>query len=77
LEDASHAIGAHYQCQPVANCRYSTISVFGFHPLKIIIIAKVDLATINYAPLAQRTVDFRNHGTTKDAQLFELLAPGP
>ena len=47
LEDASHAIGAHYQGEPVGNCRYSAISVFSFHPVKIITTGEGGLATTN------------------------------
>ena len=36
LEDASHAIGGRYQGEPVGNCLNSYITVFSFHPVKII-----------------------------------------
>jgi dTDP-4-amino-4,6-dideoxygalactose transaminase len=36
IEDASHAIGGSYQAEPVGSCRYSDITVFSFHPVKII-----------------------------------------
>ena len=77
LEDASHAIGAHYQGEPVGNCRYSAISVFSFHPVKIITTGEGGLATTNDLLLAQRMMDLRSHGITKDAQSFERPAPGP
>ena len=77
LEDASHAIGANYQGEPVGNCRYSAISVFSFHPVKIITTGEGGLATTNDPLLAQRMVDLRSHGITKDAQRFERPAPGP
>jgi len=77
LEDASHAIGGSYQDQPVGDCRYSAITVFSFHPVKIITTAEGGLATTNDPLLAQRMADLRSHGVVKDAQRFELLAPGP
>ena len=49
LEDASHAIGGGYQGEPVGNCRYSAITVFSFHPVKIITTAEGGLA----APMIQ------------------------
>ena len=77
LEDASHAIGARYQGEPVGNCRHSAISVFSFHPVKIITTGEGGLATTNDPNLAQCMADFRSHGITKDAQRFERPAPGP
>lgn len=77
LEDASHAIGGRYQGEPVGNCRHSAISVFSFHPVKIITTGEGGLATTNDPHLAQRMADLRSHGITKDAQRFERPAPGP
>ena len=77
VEDASHAIGAHYQNEPVGNCRYSAISVFSFHPVKIITTAEGGLATTNDPRLAQRMADLRSHGITKEEARFERPSPGP
>ena len=76
LEDASHAIGGGYQGEPVGNCRHSAITVFSFHPVKIITTGEGGLATTNDSVLAQRMADLRSHGITKDAQRFELPAAG-
>jgi UDP-4-amino-4,6-dideoxy-N-acetyl-beta-L-altrosamine transaminase len=77
LEDASHAIGGHYQGEPVGNCRYSAITVFSFHPVKIITTGEGGLATTNDPNLSQCMADLRSHGITKDAQRFERPALGP
>jgi UDP-4-amino-4,6-dideoxy-N-acetyl-beta-L-altrosamine transaminase len=77
VEDASHAIGAHYLDEPVGNCRYSAISVFSFHPVKIITTGEGGLATTNDPLLAQRMADLRSHGITKEEVRFERPAPGP
>jgi len=77
LEDASHAIGGRYQDQPVGDCRYSAITVFSFHPVKIITTGEGGLATTNAPQLAQRMADLRSHGITKDEERFERPAPGP
>ncbi len=77
LEDASHAIGGSYQGEPVGNCRYSAISVFSFHPVKIITTGEGGLATTNNPFLAQRMAELRSHGITKDPNRFEQPAPGP
>ncbi len=77
LEDASHAIGGSYRDEPVGNCRYSAITVFSFHPVKIITTAEGGLATTNDPQLARRMADLRSHGITKEEARFERPAPGP
>ena len=62
IEDASHAIGARYQGEPVGNCRYSDITVFSFHPVKIITTAEGGLAVTNHSALAQKMNLLRSHG---------------
>jgi UDP-4-amino-4,6-dideoxy-N-acetyl-beta-L-altrosamine transaminase len=76
LEDASHAIGGSYRGEPVGNCRYSAITVFSFHPVKIITTAEGGMATTNNPQLAQRLADLRSHGIIKDEARFERPAPG-
>ena len=77
IEDASHAIGGRYHHEPVGNCRHSAITVFSFHPVKIITTGEGGLATTNDPCLAQRMAQLRSHGITKDVQRFERPAPGP
>jgi UDP-4-amino-4,6-dideoxy-N-acetyl-beta-L-altrosamine transaminase len=77
LEDASHAIGGHYQGESVGSCRHSAISVFSFHPVKIITTAEGGMATTNDSRLARRMAVLRSHGITKDEARFELPATGP
>ena len=77
LEDASHAIGGRYQDLPVGDCRHSAITVFSFHPVKIITTAEGGLATTNDPKLAQRMTYLRSHGIIKDEARFERPAAGP
>ena len=77
LEDASHAIGGLYQGAPVGNCRHSAITVFSFHPVKIITTGEGGLATSNDQELAQRMTELRSHGIVRDAERFEQPAAGP
>ena len=77
LEDASHAIGGRYQGEPVGNCRYSAITVFSFHPVKIITTGEGGLSTTNDPELAQRMAELRSHGIVRDAERFELPVAGP
>ena len=77
LEDASHAIGGRYEGEPVGNCRYSTITVFSFHPVKIITTGEGGLATTNDPLLAQRMAELRSHGIVREPERFEQPAAGP
>ena len=72
IEDASHAIGAQYKNRPVGACTYSDISVFSFHPVKIITTAEGGIATTQNSYLAEQMKVFRSHGVTRDqAQLID------
>ena len=71
LEDASHAIGGRYQGEPVGNCHYSAITVFSFHPVKIITTGEGGLATTNDSVLAQRMTELRSHGIVREPERFE------
>ena len=66
IEDASHAIGGRYQGQPIGNCRYSDITVFSFHPVKIITTAEGGMAMTNDAQLSNKMALLRSHGITRD-----------
>ena len=77
LEDASHAIGGRYQGEPVGNCRFSAITVFSFHPVKISTTGEGGLATTNDPLLAQRMAELRSHGIVREAVRFERPAAGP
>jgi len=70
IEDAAHAIGGKYRGQSVGNCRYSDITVFSFHPVKIITTAEGGLATTNQAELAEKMQLLRSHGITRNPDLM-------
>lgn len=65
IEDASHAIGGSYHGHKIGSCRYSDITVFSFHPVKIITTAEGGVATTNDAQLAEKMALYRSHGITK------------
>ena len=77
LEDASHAIGGRYRGEPVGNCLHSAITVFSFHPVKIITTGEGGMATTNDPVLAQRMAELRSHGIVREAERFERPAAGP
>jgi UDP-4-amino-4,6-dideoxy-N-acetyl-beta-L-altrosamine transaminase len=70
IEDASHAIGAKYKSNPVGNCEYSDITIFSFHPVKIITTGEGGVATTNSKNLAKMMRLLRSHGVTRDEQLM-------
>jgi len=77
IEDASHAIGASRNGEPVGSCRWSHVTVFSFHPVKIITTAEGGMALTNDPDLAERMAALRTHGITRDARRFETVATGP
>lgn len=77
VEDAAHAIGATYENQPIGSCKYSDISVFSFHPVKIITTGEGGLVTTANSDLAKKIQALRSHGVTKDTSTFSTPADGP
>ncbi|MFO7684771.1 MAG: UDP-4-amino-4,6-dideoxy-N-acetyl-beta-L-altrosamine transaminase [Desulfobacterales bacterium] len=77
IEDASHAIGGRYRGEPVGNCRYSDITVFSFHPVKIITTAEGGMALTNDSELARHMSLLRSHGITRNADEMTSAPDGP
>jgi len=77
VEDASHAVGARYRDESVGNCRYSDITVFSFHPVKIITTGEGGMALTNGEHLAERMALLRSHGITRDASRMTSEPDGP
>lgn len=77
IEDASHAIGASYKNQKVGSCKYSDITIFSFHPVKIITTAEGGLATTNDSEINEKLELFRSHGITKNEDMMETESHGP
>ncbi|WP_198589401.1 UDP-4-amino-4,6-dideoxy-N-acetyl-beta-L-altrosamine transaminase [Vibrio breoganii] len=71
IEDASHAIGGEYYNSPIGNCEYSDITVFSFHPVKIVTTAEGGAALTNDQILAEKMELYRSHGITRDADKME------
>lgn len=77
IEDASHAIGGKYRGEAIGNCRYSDITIFSFHPVKIVTTAEGGMAVTNDAQLAERLSLLRSHGITRDEHLMTEPMHGP
>ena len=77
IEDASHAIGGRYKDEPIGNCRYSDITVFSFHPVKIITTGEGGMALTSDAELAKKMLRLRSHGITRNAGDMTHQPDGP
>lgn len=77
IEDASHAIGARQAGRMVGDCAYSDVTVFSFHPVKIVTTAEGGMAVTQDADLAARMALFRSHGITRDPALMLGEVEGP
>ncbi|TMP05568.1 UDP-4-amino-4,6-dideoxy-N-acetyl-beta-L-altrosamine transaminase [Pseudoalteromonas sp. S3178] len=76
IEDASHAIGGRYLEQPIGSSEYSDITVFSFHPVKIVTTAEGGAALTNSKALADKMALYRSHGITRDEALMENASHG-
>jgi len=77
IEDASHAIGSKYQNKQVGSCTYSDITIFSFHPVKIITTGEGGMALTNSPEYLQTLHLARSHGVTRDASLMTHEPDGP
>ena len=77
IEDASHAIGGKYKGQYVGSCRYSDVTVFSFHPVKIVTTGEGGMALTNDFGLAEKMNLLRTHGITRDERLMTKAPDGP
>ena len=77
IEDASHAIGGMYNSRRIGNCAHSDITIFSFHPVKIITSGEGGMATTQDESLAHRMRMLRSHGITRNETEFEFDNDGP
>jgi dTDP-4-amino-4,6-dideoxygalactose transaminase len=77
IEDASHAIGARYQDGRIGNCQYSDITVFSFHPVKVITTGEGGMALTNNLKLAAHMSRLRSHGITRSPHEMTQIPDGP
>ena len=77
IEDASHAVGGHYQQYTIGSCQFSDITVFSFHPVKIITSAEGGMALTQNIGLAKSMASFRSHGITGDQEFMTEESHGP
>lgn len=76
LEDASHSLGARFKNQRVGSCKWSDITVFSLHPVKIITSGEGGVANTNNKKLYEIMQTLKNHGITKNKKKFINKSPG-
>ncbi|HHQ6574832.1 TPA: UDP-4-amino-4,6-dideoxy-N-acetyl-beta-L-altrosamine transaminase [Serratia fonticola] len=77
IEDASHAIGGNYLDKKIGASIYSDITIFSFHPVKIVTTAEGGMALTNDKQLAEKMRLARSHGITRDTQAMTQEPDGP
>jgi len=77
IEDAAHAIGARYLQEPIGNCCYSDITIFSFHPVKLITTGEGGAVLTNNLELSNRVRLLRSHGITREPHQMVKKPSGP
>ncbi|AJQ26084.1 UDP-4-amino-4,6-dideoxy-N-acetyl-beta-L-altrosamine transaminase [Pelosinus fermentans] len=77
IEDASHAIGGRYKGQKVGSGAYSDMTVFSFHPVKVVTTAEGGIVLTNKIELYEKLIRFRSHGITRKQELMTEESHGP
>ncbi len=77
IEDAAHAIGGSYRGKLIGSCEFSDVTVFSFHPVKIMTTAEGGMAVTNDAQIASRMARLRTHGVTRNQAEMQNKNPHP
>lgn len=77
IEDASHAIGGSYKNTKIGSCSYSDMTVFSFHPVKIITTGEGGMILTNREDLYQKLIRLRTHGITRNPVFMQGKSHGP
>ena len=77
IEDASHSLGGRYYSKMVGCSKWSDITVFSFHPVKIITTGEGGCCTTNKKKYYDKLKALRNNGITKERRNFKFKNLGP
>lgn len=77
IEDASHATGGRYEDTKVGSCTYSDMTVFSFHPVKIVTTAEGGMVLTNNRDLYEKLIRLRSHGITRNPEYMQGKSEGP
>lgn len=76
IEDASHAIGGKFKNEPIGNCQFSDITIFSFHPVKIITTGEGGMALTNNLELNKKMCLLRSHGINREPEEMRFAQEG-
>jgi len=76
IEDAAHALGGSYKGTKVGSCKYSELTVFSFHPVKILTTGEGGMILTNRRELYERLVRLRSHGIIRDYEQMQGNSDG-
>ncbi len=77
IEDAAHAIGGSYLGKKIGACQFSEMTVFSFHPVKIITTGEGGMVLTNREELYEKLRRLRTHGITRDERFMVRTKEGP
>ena len=77
IEDASHSLGGKYYSKNVGCSKWSDITIFSFHPVKIITTGEGGCCTTNKKKYYEKLKALRNNGITKERKNFKFKNLGP
>jgi UDP-4-amino-4,6-dideoxy-N-acetyl-beta-L-altrosamine transaminase len=77
IEDAAHGIGGRYQDRPIGCCEFSDLTVFSFHPVKIVTTAEGGMVLTNREDVYEQLIRLRSHGITRDPRFMQGESDGP
>jgi UDP-4-amino-4,6-dideoxy-N-acetyl-beta-L-altrosamine transaminase len=77
IEDAAHGIGGTYKGQPLGSCQFSDMTVFSFHPVKVITTGEGGMVLTNRDDLYEKLIRLRTHGITRDSAHLQGEPHGP
>jgi UDP-4-amino-4,6-dideoxy-N-acetyl-beta-L-altrosamine transaminase len=77
IEDACHATGGRYRGSPIGTCAFSDMTVFSFHPVKIITTGEGGMVLTNREDLYRKLARLRSHGITREPGMMEGEGDGP
>jgi len=77
IEDASHSLGGKYYSKNVGCSKWSDITIFSFHPVKIITTGEGGCCTTNKKKYYEKLKALRNNGIIKERKNFKFKNLGP
>jgi len=77
IEDAAHSIGGSYMDSRIGSCRHSDMTVFSFHPVKVITTGEGGMVMTDNEEFYQKLVSLRSHGITRDIDFLSQKDVGP